>query len=85
MKRIVAIVLLLLLTGCYKDPIATVHSNNKAFNIELLFENDGCKVYRFLDSSYVYYVVCKGQVQTSWEQHVGKRHFPRTVQTITED
>jgi len=41
--------------------------NNETYNIEYLFEHDGCKVYRFLDKgNYVYFTNCKGDV-TSFE------------------
>ena len=36
--------------------------NNKTYNVEYLFEHDGCKVYRFNDNgNYVYFTNCNGQ------------------------
>lgn len=37
--------------------------NNETYNVEYLFEHDGCKVYRFSDNgNYVYFTNCKGDV-----------------------
>jgi hypothetical protein len=36
--------------------------NNKTYEIEYLFEYDGCKVYRFYDrGNYVYFTNCRGE------------------------
>ena len=50
--------LLLLLTGCMTEPIATAPTNNASIQVDLLFEHDGCRVYRFRDVSYHYYAQC---------------------------
>ncbi len=35
--------------------------NNGTYNVSYLFENDGCKVYRFNDKGmYIYYTNCNG-------------------------
>ena len=37
--------------------------NNKTYEVEYLFEHDGCKVYRFMDmGEYVYFTNCSGKV-----------------------
>ncbi|MBK8883906.1 MAG: DUF4884 domain-containing protein [Bacteroidales bacterium] len=37
--------------------------NNKTYEVEYLFEYDGCKVYRFIDSGHtVYFTNCTGEV-----------------------
>ncbi|WP_346857692.1 DUF4884 domain-containing protein [uncultured Draconibacterium sp.] len=37
--------------------------NNSTFNVEYLFEYEGCKVYRFYDhGNYIYFTNCKGDV-----------------------
>ncbi|MEY4903363.1 MAG: hypothetical protein RLZZ292_1178, partial [Bacteroidota bacterium] len=36
-------------------------ANNKTYQVEYLFEHDGCKVYRFYDGYYVYFTNCKGE------------------------
>lgn len=80
MKKILAITLLAALTGCAVDPISTTQTNNKQIDLTLLFENDGCKVYRFLDGGrYVYYTDCRGQ--TEWQvstKHSSTRYDVQT-------
>ena len=37
--------------------------NNKTYQVENLFEHDGCKIYRFYDpGNYVYFTNCPGTV-----------------------
>ena len=53
-----------LLTGCAtQEPLQTKKSdNNKTFEVDYLFEHEGCKVYRFYDlGKYVYFTNCNGQ------------------------
>lgn len=50
--------LLLITTSCTKDGLSTVESSNPKIKVELLLEHDGCKVYRFRDSSLVYFTKC---------------------------
>jgi hypothetical protein len=43
------------------------------FNVELLFEKDGCKVYRFEDGSrYIYWSDCSGKMQSDTYHSTGK-------------
>lgn len=40
--------------------------NNKTYTVDYLFEQDGCKVYRFNDDGrYVYFTNCTGEVSTA--------------------
>jgi hypothetical protein len=60
-----------ILCACAKDPIRTNSTNNPDIAVSLLFEHDGCKVYRFVDEgTYRYFTNCKGS--TSWEESCGK-------------
>lgn len=55
----------LLLAGCYPGiPLKTQPaSNNRTYQVEYLFEHEGCKVYRFWDhGNYVYFTNCEGTV-----------------------
>ena len=62
-KVIISLTLgLFLLTGCRKD-FEIIETNNKDFNVEFLFEIDGCKVYRFWDHGYKYFTTCEGSVE----------------------
>ena len=37
--------------------------NNSTYQVEYLFEHEGCKVYRFMDMGhYIYFTNCKGDV-----------------------
>jgi hypothetical protein len=47
-------------TGCMTEPIATAPTNNAGIEVDLLFQHDGCNVYRFRDVTYHYYVKCNG-------------------------
>ena len=53
---------LILFTSCKREPTEVVETNNNSFNVELLFEVDGCKVYRFWDGGYKYFTTCNGIV-----------------------
>jgi hypothetical protein len=48
----------LALGGCHAPPLATTGTNNASVDVELLFTHDGCKVYRFKDAVYHYFVRC---------------------------
>jgi hypothetical protein len=65
--RYLSLLALLMLSACaIPHPISKVPAeNNKDYNVEYLFEHEGCKVYRFLDhnktgSYYVYFTNCNG-------------------------
>jgi hypothetical protein len=62
-----AIVLFSLLSCRTSVPITQQKAeNNRTYDIDYLFEHDGCKVYRFRDNGeYVYFTNCTGQVSTS--------------------
>lgn len=53
--------------------------NNETYNVEYLFEHDGCKVYRFRDmGNYVYFTNCNGNVTAIQDDSTSNR-----VETIT--
>ena len=62
MKKILVLILgMLALVGCAKDadPISVSQSNNNDIQVELLFNHDGCKMYRFTDNDrYHYFTKC---------------------------
>lgn len=52
---------LLFLMSCKEDPQSVQKEGN--FNVEFLFEKDGCKMYRFKDGTrYIYWSNCEGKV-----------------------
>ena len=54
---------LVLFTSCKRESTEVVTTNNKNFYVELLFEIDGCRVYRFWDRGYKYFTTCNGSVE----------------------
>jgi hypothetical protein len=62
--KIILPLIAMLLTGCAtQEPLQTKKSdNNKTFEVDYLFEHEGCKVYRFYDlGKYVYFTNCNGE------------------------
>lgn len=51
-------------------------STNPEFQIELLFEKDGCKMYRFYDGHYIYWSDCSGNV--SYQYKSGKNNVVKS-------
>lgn len=80
----VGLLLCLLLAGC-NQPAETKQRVNPNFEIERLFEHEGCTVYRFHDSRAVYYVRCRDggrvSVQSSYWQSTGKSGYYVDVHT----
>jgi hypothetical protein len=65
-----ALLVATVLCGCTKKA-ESVSYVNKEFEVEKLFEHDGCKVYRFYDGGWQrYYTNCSGSTQ--WTQSCGK-------------
>jgi hypothetical protein len=51
----------MLLLGCEAAPVSSAATNNPEVAVGLLFEHEGCRVYRFRDSGQLhYYAVCEG-------------------------
>lgn len=48
----------------YRTPVESIKPHNNAdYQVDYLFEHDGCKVYRFIDNgNYVYFTNCNGNV-----------------------
>lgn len=63
----------LTLCGCSKAPVSSSPTNNAAIQVELLFEKDGMKVYRFDDGGRsIYYTDARGRAEWSVERSNGK-------------
>lgn len=68
----------LFLISCERPAIRTSTTNNPDFNVELLFENEGVKVWRFYDSGRrIYYTDARGK--TAWSE----THSSRKTTTTT--
>ncbi|HEY4151298.1 MAG TPA: DUF4884 domain-containing protein [Chitinophagaceae bacterium] len=68
MKKYLLLILpAFLFTACtVQQPISrTLAQNNADYKVEYLFQQDGCKIYRFYDRGYyVYFTNCNGQAFT---------------------
>jgi hypothetical protein len=63
-NRFLMLAALLFLAGCtIQQPISSVTpKNNRSYEVEYLFEHDGCRVYRFQDgTTWVYFTNCRGE------------------------
>ena len=77
MKKITilaGIALSIMLTSCHKDPVSSETKGD--FQVELLFEKDGLKVYRFYDGRY-HYFTSKGETMTT--QSSGKDEYEELI------
>lgn len=62
MKKIILALSFLFLTVSCKEAIQTEQVGT--YEVDLLFEKDGCKVYRFFDKGdYAYFSDCSGSIQ----------------------
>ncbi len=66
-RMLLLAVVTLFIVGLSSCATPTIYSkpaeNNKNYQVDYLFEHDGCKVYRFLDNgNYVYFTNCTGNV-----------------------
>jgi hypothetical protein len=69
MKTILKSIMLLIASATFascsiQKPISkTSPENNRSYDVEYLFEHDGCKVYRFRDmGQFIYFTNCQGNV-----------------------
>jgi len=84
-KSILVIAMFLLLTACNKEAQQEVQSSNSEIKLELLFEHDGCKVYRFVDGGRnVYWSDCRGNMSTSYYQSHGKSVTTKYQQSLSD-
>lgn len=63
-KIFAAIAVGLFLTAC-KPATQTDRTNNPDISVDLLFEKDGCQVYRFWDFGWHYFASCPGSAVTT--------------------
>jgi hypothetical protein len=81
MKRFVAVIAvwaiaaicIVGLSGCRGEPIARSTTNNQGFEVQFLFEFEGCRFYRFDDFRAVYFMKCDDKKHSiSWVESCGK-------------
>jgi len=83
----VYIVFVLLCVSCETHPMSTERSTNQEIPVELLFEHDGVKVYRFHDyGTAIYYTDCRGRTEWRTTHYCGKMiiHKEHGVETSDE-
>lgn len=84
MKNVIFVLMLVMcivLFSCYSDPQSEVEVSNKGVKVELLFENDGVKVYRFHDGGRaIYYIDARGN--THWNESNGKSSYNHLAETV---
>lgn len=65
-KLVSVVFFIIWLPSCFtfSYPVSTDKpDNNRTYQVDYLFEHDGCKVYRFYDmGNYVYFTNCQGDV-----------------------
>lgn len=74
MKKLLLIALVAILSSCQKEAQTTEKAGN--YEVQFLFEVDGCKIYRFYDGRTVYFSDCRGKID---EQHTTRTKNTHTV------
>ncbi|UHS60569.1 DUF4884 domain-containing protein [Agrobacterium vaccinii] len=74
MKSILALLLAAaVLASCGEDPVSRQSTDNPNVPVAVLFETDGCKVYRFKDAGrFVYFSNCTGTTTSFNPEACGK-------------
>lgn len=73
----------LLLVSCAKEPISVNNTNNKEIQVSMLFEFDGCRVYRFADAGRaIYFTNCKGSTQWTQQERHGTANVVYKMQVL---
>lgn len=79
----IILVSLSILTSCsaLKMPVSShIPENNKNYEVDFLFEYDGCRVYRFFDrGNYVYFTRCEGEVSSIVNDSTVIRTVTKTI------
>jgi hypothetical protein len=74
MKKILLIFIIIssaIISGCKEEAQSSEKNGN--FTVEFLFEQNGCKMYRFRDGGrYVYWSDCQDKTQSDYNQPRGK-------------
>ncbi len=84
--RIFSVLLIFVLSECVRRPQQVLSTSNRNYTLDLLFEHEGCKMYRFKDGDrYVYWTDCRGKVETAYREtnKYGSSEFNVQNETIT--
>ena len=78
MKKLLLILILgLTITSCKHDPVSSSREGLD-IKVDLLFEKDGIKMYRFYDNGQSHYYTNKGETITT--QQSGKTTYQENIQ-----
>lgn len=74
--------LLTMLLACEKKPMEVKQSSNRDVSVELLFEHEGIKVFRFSEGGRFHYFTSKGETITCKTGLAGKiiTHYDENIQ-----
>ena len=76
--------LAVVLAACGNDPVSTSKTDNPNVPVALMFDHDGCKVYRFKDAGeYVYYSNCQGSTTAFHTESCGKNCTKKAPTQVT--
>lgn len=82
MKKLCVILIAILLSSCVRDAQEVVANGN--FEVEYLFEQNGCKMYRFKDGGrYIYWSDCQGKTTSDYSTSNGKTSTTHHQEVIT--
>ncbi len=87
MRKLIIAAFAVILFGCESPVTGTkvdIENNVKDYKVELLFEVDGIKVYRFYDGRRVYFTSKTGNVESEYTTGAGKTRHTHKQQTICE-
>lgn len=73
MKKLLLFAMVLLLASCMGEPQSV--SKKGDYKVEFLFEQDGCKVYRFYDGRTVYFSDCSGKTSYKASKQLTQEQF----------
>jgi len=78
----ILVMALLFFAGCSKEGIEKMQTNNSEIEVTLLFEHDGCRVYRFFDDGRKYFTNCNSAF---WEERYqcGKTTCKRSAENLS--
>ena len=83
-RSVILFLCVILLSGCTKEATETTQNGN--FTVDFLFEQDGCRMYRFSDSGrYIYWTNCQGKVNSDYSTQAGKSRVTHRVEAITTE
>jgi len=82
MKTKILFILMLLVSSCDKKALESYPKAENGVEVELVVTHNGCNIYRFMDSRYVYFSDCSQNFKQSYTETCGK-NCTRTIKRET--